>query len=582
MVVMNFQGFLEIVNSLSNKIDLVREIYSAWSTGQPFLLPQDRMKEFMIWFDDLENSVKKFLKQLRKGKTERFYFILGEFGAGKTQLLNYLMGEIKRIYNYEPIYVSMEDFANSSEKDVLLSIRDAISKAKTPVVVMLDDLDFFFSRYDTYAGREVYNFLDMLYRSFIDKFGGKLKAILISISNGLFKMMSRARPMNSKHADRWKVLIDLDLDLDWFLDLSLDIGFKLLAIHYLLEYYSNLRKKIEKNFHIIVEYLYNLTMRISRFGIRTIGLYLKMVNDRLIDFIRYIKEEREGGVNKDNLENYKKVIDRYLQDNMNGIILSFDRAGGFSRYQIRYERINYEHVIGRLEIIGLDEEINGEFVRGSMGVFFSKNEGIEHALNLLKDFEDSGLDYYLIFVPIRKKRKIREEIEKVYLKLGDDMIRFSLVPLDVNMLKYALYLVEDGYSVFVEKNTTAKKDLEEAINILANNKLLEIIRDLPDEQQNCANLVNAIFLWTQSWVLKSGVCRVKKRDLSVIKNFFDSLFPMRYYGLPRDKIFEKMIETLVKNENIRIKRGRLMFNSGMDEDRVIEIIKRIAEEQFCP
>ncbi|MGQ4891803.1 MAG: AAA family ATPase [Candidatus Njordarchaeia archaeon] len=577
----NLNNFMGLVKELERDKDILKEIYSAWATGEPFALPYPYLRKYVTKYESLSNSLSKFYKQLKKGKLEKFYFILGEYGAGKTQLMYYIKEELRHLYRVESIYISLDEFDQKSEKDILLKIKELIRIQNNSVVLFLDDLDFYFSRYGDKAGKEAYGFLNALFHTLRDKFGGRLKTIVVSLNSELFKAIFRHGEMIDKHVFRWKVLLDLDLEFENFLSISLDVGFRLLAIQYILEYYPNFRRKIERNFDIIVEYLYNLTLRIARFGIRTIGLYLKMVNDRLVDFIRYFDESRSIRPSEAQIKHYVRIVDRYLKDHFNKIILTFDRIQGFSRYRIDYESKMDNYMIGKLHVTGLDPDVDGVKVSGTIGAYYIDSDRVDKTVDILKSKEADDVDYYLVFLFIRKKRKIREEIERVYLKIGRDMLRFSIVPLDMNMLKYALYLTEDGYALFVEKNTTTKKDLEEAINILANNKLLEAFANLPEEEQKCENLVKAVFLWTQSWILKSGVCRVKKRDLYIIRKFFRSFFPQKFYGLGSEEIFNKLIQNIAKKSIAKIRKNRLILGEKMDEDRVIEEVTKIAEEQFC-
>mgnify|MGYP000412651480 CR=1 FL=1 len=370
MLTVSLKGFLKLVDQLKEKKEYLEQVYSAWSTGQPVELPYDVMVKYMINYDRIANTIKKFLKDFKKGKLEKFYFIIGEFGSGKTQLMYLLKEELRSFFNTDTFYVSLEDFVNSGEKEVLFFIKDKLNAIKRPVVIMFDDIDFFFSKKSEDVGLAIYEFLKMISNALSEKWGGKIRTILLAISDEYFKELQRYLSPISKHGFSWKVLIDLQLDFENFLELSLEVGFRLLAIQYLLEYYDGFREKIEESFGLIWEYLYNLTLRIAKFGIRTVGLYLKMVNDRLVDFIRFLDPNKK--VSKENISilDYVNVIEKYLESSMNDIILSFDRYGGYERYKVVYKNIMEENMIGLMRVINFGEE-SSEKINGVIGLYYT-------------------------------------------------------------------------------------------------------------------------------------------------------------------------------------------------------------------
>ncbi len=580
MFTINFEGFMELVNSLLGDPKSLESVYGAWATGQPIDLPYEVLKKYYMEYGNIKSSIDRFLRYLLKKKLSKIYFIVGEFGAGKTQLMFYLKGIIEEKFNIKALYFSLEDMVHDSERQIIVKIKEKVDETHGPVVIMIDDLDFYF----TFVGNPVKgitNFLYVLYNAFKEKLGGKVRTIIVTLNTHYFTPLAKYLSSKESNSYTWKVLMDFNLGYEEFMELSLDIGFKLLALQYVLSYYDNFRLKIERNFDVIWEYLYYLTLRIAKFGIRTIGLYLKMVNDRLVDFIRFLDVNSSSTRKKDDIKSYVEVIDRYLDEKFNGIILTFDRVGGFTRYKIDYQRDRNGYMLGYLNILGLDDKIDGFEVKGRIGVYYTDSFRPMDSIRILGLAKKDNVDYYIVFQFLRKKRKIREEIEKVYLNIGDQMLRFSIVPLDINMLKFALYLKKEGYAVYMEKNTTSKKDLEEAVNILANNKILEIISSLPEERHNCEKLINALYLWSQTWILKSGLCRVRKRDLSIIRRFFNSLFPPKIYGLDSERILDEIINTLNSKKVLKIRRNKLIIDNDLDEDKILEEIIKVAKERFC-
>ena len=74
---------------------------------------------------------------------------------------------------------------------------------------------------------------------------------------------------------------------------------------------------------------------------------------------------------------------------------------------------------------------------------------------------------------------------------------------------------------------------------------------------------------------------MKKRELNIIKKFFEVLFPKSISQARRDSIFNMLIHQLYKKGIIRIKKSKMILGEKMDEDKVIEEITNIVKNMFC-
>jgi len=574
VLIKDFQRALSEISSLDRK-DL-REVYSGWATGQPFKASLELFNIFLSGISHIQKTFSRYLNKLRKGTDSKLNFIVGEFGSGKTQLMFYLSELAMTRYGFKSLYYSLEDKDRDLES-LLFDLESKISREKNRFLLLIDHVESRYWRSDKPID-ELSIFLSTLSATLGGHLGNRVVSVVLSLNKDWFELLKRYKAFRGGNY-KISTLLDISREQETFIDHMMDASIKLLALHYVLSYYEGFKEKIIRYFDDISRFVYDMILRISRFGVKSMGLGLKMLNDRLVDFIKYITDNREI-IKDDEIETAINVILTYIENRFNDLVLTFDRPWGFSRYRIWFEKKVENDLLGYLKVESILEDHLDDKIKGEISLFASNSTNIKEAEKIaLEHLKDE--DFVAVFHFFKKKRGIREEIEKIYLRNSTLMANFTIIPIDLNILKFAYKLKSEGYPIFVEKNTTAKRDLEEAVNTLVNIRMLEYINNIPREKQTCEHIVLALYLWAQSWLTKSGFCRVKRRDISTIKTFFINLFPNSIMNVDRNEIIKKIIRELEKDRIIFMSGSELIISNKVNDELVLKKIVEVARKIFC-